>query len=203
MNGVSKKTEKIVLIGPLLASIFLGLKYGTGDVIAQQVAIGRGIGDEFDKRRAFMFYGFGGYYGIVFYNVVRGLNALPIANPWAKSVVCSLIDGFIHVPMLFLPQFYVFKELVTSPEPRSLSEHTSIGISRWSGNFWSDTTASAGVFVPLGIINFRFVSLRFRVPFLACTTIIFPIILSTTRGASDYANEKELPLVASKGGHQC
>lgn len=171
------------------ASLFLGLKYGTGDVIAQHAAIAQGAqaGDEFDRRRAAMFYGFGGYYGVVFYNIVRALNALPIPNPWAKALVCSLIDGFIHVPGLFLPQFYVFKEWVTSPEPRRLSDHASIGLGKWSTNWASDMFASAAVFVPLGIINFRFISLRWRVPFLASTSIIFPIILSTTRGASDYA----------------
>jgi hypothetical protein len=197
---VFKKLASAVASGPVLASIFLGLKYGTGDVIAQRVAIGRGSGDEFDKERAAMFYGFGGYYGVVFYNVVRAMNAIPISNPWAKAVVCSLFDGFVHVPMLFLPQFYIFKEWLTSPEPRSLSEHMNIGLSKWSGNWWSDMTASACVFVPLGIINFRFISLRFRVPFLACTSIVFPIVLSTTRGASDYASEKALAAVAPKGG---
>ena len=106
------------------ASIFLGLKYGTGDVIAQHAAMARhddsaGASElgaasaatagavasagadaatavtELDQRRAGMFYAFGGAYGVVFYNVVRMCNAVPIPNPWVKAVVCSLFDGFV------------------------------------------------------------------------------------------------------------
>ena len=34
-----------------------------------------------------------------------------------------------------------------------------------------------------------YVPLRWRVPFLTCTSMIFPIVLSTRRGKSDYATE--------------
>lgn len=244
-----------------LAQLFLSLKYGTGDVIAQQAIIAMGSSSEFDKRRAAMFYGFGAYYGAWFYGLCKILNGLPIANPWAKAVFSATFDGFVHVPLWFFPQFYTFKEWVTATEPRSLREHTAVGLDKWQRNWRQDVLtsasnsarhlptylkhaaltqrmhrvcsrlralqvlASAGVFVPLGIFNFRFVPLRWRValpsralhilahlscmhchahlptsacvclhlavpfrrvPFLSCTSIIFPIIVSTTRGKSDY-----------------
>ena len=105
------------------------------------------------------------------------------------------IDGFVHVPCCFLPQFYVFKEVVTCPEERGASEHLSVGLGKWRTNYLSDMLASAGVFIPLGVINFRYVPLRWRVPFLTCTSMLFPIILSTRRGKSDYATtEPQLSL---------
>eukprot|EP00747_Dinoflagellata_sp_TGD_P109599 gnl/TRDRNA2_/TRDRNA2_170739_c1_seq1.p1 gnl/TRDRNA2_/TRDRNA2_170739_c1~~gnl/TRDRNA2_/TRDRNA2_170739_c1_seq1.p1 ORF type:complete len:179 (+),score=30.84 gnl/TRDRNA2_/TRDRNA2_170739_c1_seq1:52-588(+) len=171
--------------GMPIAQLFMSLKYGTGDVIVQQTAI-TVKGGEFDTRRAAMFYGFGGYYGMWFYGLCKILDRLPNTNPWAKAVFSACFDGFVHVPLWFFPQFYTFKEWVTSTEPRSFSDHASVGIEKWQANWRGDVLASAGVFIPLGIFNFRFVPLRWRVPFLSTTSIIFPIILSTTRGKSDY-----------------
>jgi hypothetical protein len=168
-----------------LAQVFLSLKYGTGDVIAQNANIAM-HGGEFDRRRAAMFYGFGGYYGVWFYGLCKVLNAVPIPNPWAKAIFSAAFDGFVHVPLWFFPQFYTFKDWVTSTESRGLRHHASVGLDKWKRNWRGDVLASAGVFIPLGIFNFRFVPLRWRVPFLSCTSIIFPIIVSTTRGKSDY-----------------
>ena len=151
----------------------------------QQATIAQQGGD-FDRRRAGMFYAFGGYYGAWFYTVCKMLDRVPIKSPWSKAVFSAMVDGFLHVPCVFLPQFYTFKEWITAPEPRELSEHASIGLAKWRANWHQDVLASAGVFVPLGIFNFRFVALRWRVPFLSCFSIAYPIILSHTRGASDY-----------------
>ena len=137
------------------ASAFLSFKYGTGDVIAQRAAFGEEEPDEFDRRRAALFYGFGGYYGVIFYSVVKALSWVPIPNPWTKAVFSACFDGFVHVPFLFLPQFYFFKEVVTCPEERCADEHLRVGLQKWRSNYASDALASAGVFIPLGIINFR------------------------------------------------
>eukprot|EP00035_Acanthoeca_spectabilis_P015540 m.310533 g.310533 ORF g.310533 m.310533 type:complete len:200 (+) comp16383_c0_seq4:13-612(+) len=181
------------------ACLFLGLKYGTGDLIAQHLALSQHSDGGFDRRRAAMFAAFGGYYGLVFYGVVRALNAMPIPNPWTKAVVSSLIDGFVHVPALFLPQFYVFKEVVTGPK-REFEEHSRVGLNQWVRNWQPDMIASAGVFVPLGIINFRFITVRWRVPFLATTSVLYPVILSYTRGASEYS---EQPIEEASGAIDC
>ena len=88
--------------------------------------------------------------------------------------------------MLFYPQFYFFKELIASPNwrARTLSEHFWAGIDKYKANFVQDIAASAAVFVPVGLLNFRFVPLIWRTPMLAMFSIAFPIIVSSQRGAS-------------------
>ena len=46
-------------------------------------------------------------------------------------------------------------EVVLSGERRSLSDHFQVGIAKYRANAWSDVAASACVFVPVGIVNFR------------------------------------------------
>eukprot|EP01052_Picozoa_sp_SAG31_P029717 SAG31_NODE_2977_length_4833_cov_5.035488_2_plen_79_part_00 len=70
-----------------------------------------------------------------------------------------------------------------SEERRSLSEHFQIGLAKYSKNWRSDVLASAAVFVPMGIINFRFVRLQWRTPFISVFGLIFPVVVSWQRGA--------------------
>ena len=206
------------------ASVAMACKYCTGDVIAQKAA---SFDAELDRRRAGYFFGFGAYYGIVNYNVFRFLAWSPWpVNPWAKAVASACFDGLVHVPISFYPQFYFVKEFVTSSEKRTPQEHFQVGLSKYRANWKEDVFASAAVFIPLGIANFRcarpcprisnatgpveniegrsqmrpfldratdrphphgrsFVPLVWRTPFLSLVGVIFPIVLSTQRGATD------------------
>lgn len=67
---------------------------------------------------------------------------------------------------------------------KPLREHFAAGLAKYRTNMFDDITASLGVFLPLGILNFRFVPLVWRSPVLACTSIVFPVIVSMQRGAS-------------------
>ncbi len=42
-----------------------------------------------------------------------------------------------------------------SGESRALREHFEVGLSKYRANVWSDVGASAAVFIPVGIVNFR------------------------------------------------
>lgn len=134
----------------------MGIKYGLGDLIAQTATVSE---DSFDRRRAAYFMGFGCYYGVVNYNVFRMLAWSPWpTRPWQKSVASACFDGLVHVPIVFYPQFYFVREVVTSGESRSLVEHFRVGLSKYSDNWRADVVASAAVFVPIGIANFRCVA---------------------------------------------
>lgn len=142
------------------ASAMYVFKYGVGDLIAQQAAA---PGAEIDRKRTASFGVFGGYYGVVNYTVFRALAWSPWpAGLWSKAIFSALFDGFIHVPVLFYPQFYFFKEVVSSADWRahSLREHFFAGLEKYKANYYADIMASAGVFVPLGLLNFRFVRLH-------------------------------------------
>ena len=174
------------------ASMALGIKYMTGDLIAQKAA--SGPGSTIDRERAYYFLGFGSYYGIINYCVFSGLHRFsPLGSPWAKATFSAWFDGCVHVPLSFYPQFYFLKECVFSSEERSLEEHFRAGLAKYMANWREDCIASAGVFVPLGILNFRFVPLVWRTPVLSVLGLIFPIVLSTQRGASLSSNKPKSP----------
>ena len=52
-------------------------------------------------------------------------------------------------------RLYLVSELVMSGESRALREHFEVGLSKYRANVWSDVGASAAVFIPVGIVNFR------------------------------------------------
>ena len=136
------------------AAVFMGIKYGTGDVIAQSAAAGPSV--EIDRKRASYFWLFGTYYGVINYNVFRLLAMSPWpVTPWPKAVFSALMDGCVHVPISFYPQFYFVKELVASSESRPLHEHFHNGMSKYMTNWYEDVLASAAVFGSVGILNFR------------------------------------------------
>ena len=164
------------------AMLTMGIKYGTGDVIAQQAA--SGAGGDVNRQRAGYFWAFGTYYGLVNYTVFRALAHSPWpVRPWPKALFSAICDGLVHVPLSFYPQFYFVREVVLSGEQRSASEHFSVGLSKYRQNLWQDVAASAAVFVPVGIINFRYVPLVWRTPFCSAFGLLFPIIVSWQRGA--------------------
>jgi hypothetical protein len=165
------------------ASLAYSLKYCLGDLIAQKV-IG-GSDQSIDRVRAASFLTFGGYYGVVNYTVFRLLQTSPWpVAPWSKALFSAVFDGCVHVPLSFYPQFYFFKELVSSKQTKPLSDHFCAGLAKYRHNWFEDCIASAAVFVPIGLLNFRFVPLVWRSPVLAATSVVFPIIVSTQRGAS-------------------
>jgi len=57
-------------------------------------------------------------------------------------------------------------------------------MAKYKANMFNDIAAGLAVFLPLGILNFRFVPLVWRSPVLACTSVIFPVIVSMQRGSS-------------------
>ena len=87
---------------PLKAMVTLGMKYGAGDLIAQQATT---PGGELNCARAAVFGAFGTYYGFVNYSVFRLLAWSPVpAGAWPKAAFSAFFDGCIHVPILLYPQ---------------------------------------------------------------------------------------------------
>ena len=56
-------------------------------------------------------------------------------------------------------------------------------MSKYQTNLVQDVLVSAAVFVPVGLINFRYVPLAWRTPFVSAFGLLFPIIVSWQRGA--------------------
>ena len=76
---------------PLKAMVTLGMKYGAGDLIAQQATT---PGGELNCARAAVFGAFGTYYGFVNYSVFRLLAWSPVpAAAWPKAVFSAFFDA--------------------------------------------------------------------------------------------------------------
>ena len=176
---------------PIKACITLGLKYGAGDVIVQKASSPTG---EIDKPRACIFWAFGTYYGFVNYTCFRLLAWSPWPRlPWPKAAFSAFVDGCVHVPIVLYPQLYFVSELVMSGETRTLREHFDVGMSKYYTNVLGDIAASAGVFIPVGVVNFRYVPLAWRTPFCAAFGLLFPILVSWQRGSQIAHSNKEKP----------
>lgn len=166
------------------AAVFLGAKYCLGDMIGQNASFPDA---PLDTSRLALFTAFGTSFGVQNYMFFKLLDMNPfIINPWAKAVFSACADGLINVPLNLYPQFYFVKELSQASDPEvSYQQHFANGLAKYSNNYKADILASAGVFIPLGALNFKFVPLAWRTPFCAVFGMIFPIILSYQRGGKE------------------
>jgi len=89
------------------------------------------------------------------------------------------LDQCVHHPFLYFPAFYCTKELVMNPKPdfyRSLMEYR--------GNVKDDLIALWKVWVPSTLLNFAFMPMWARIPWVAGTSLFWTCILSAMRGGA-------------------
>ena len=88
------------------------------------------------------------------------------------------IDQFVHHPLMYFPAFYCLKEMVHGGE-------LSAGIQKYRKNMNEDLVALWKLWVPSTIINFTFMPMHMRIPWVATTSLLWTCILSAMRGSSD------------------
>lgn len=93
--------------------------------------------------------------------------------------VCAqvFIDQFIHHPLLYFPAFYLTKEFVMSDKP-DVNKTMAI----YKHNMKDDLLALWKIWIPSGIINFSFMPMWGRIPWVAATSFIWTCVLSSMRG---------------------
>ena len=89
------------------------------------------------------------------------------------------IDQFVHHPILYFPVFYSIKEIVTSDSP-----DLGKAIGKYRVNMVEDLQALWKVWVPSTFVNFAFMPMWARIPWVASTSLIWTCILSAMRGGS-------------------
>jgi len=90
------------------------------------------------------------------------------------------LDQFVHHPLLYFPVFYSIKEVVTSDSP-DLSQ----ALGKYRTNMMEDLQALWKVWVPSTLLNFAFMPMWARIPWVASTSMIWTCILSAMRGGSE------------------
>jgi len=170
------------------------VKTSASDLIVQKVVQQK---EEIDWRRNLAFASFGCFYlGGVQYGLYVPIfsRMFPGAAAFtAKSLKEKLkdtkgilavfgqvfIDQCVHHPLLYFPVFYYTKEVVMSDKP-SLSN----ALSHYKENMREDMLALWKIWVPSTFINFAFMPMWGRIPWVAGTSFIWTMILSLMRGGA-------------------
>lgn len=180
--------------------VFSGLKTSFSDLLVQTVVERR---EEIDWKRngAFALFGFvylGGVqyalYVPIFGRLFPGAAAfaaksipdkLRDVSGMAQLVAQVFIDQCVHHPLLYFPVFYCTRELVKQKQPdfgRCLEEYRR--------NMKEDLIALWKIWVPAMAINFSFMPMYARIPFVASVSLLWTCILSSMRGGDlEHADE--------------
>ena len=91
------------------------------------------------------------------------------------------LDQFVHHPLMYFPVFYMIKDFVSQPD-----KPDPVGaVKQYQVNMKEDLCALWKVWIPSTLLNFSFMPMWGRIPWVASTSLIWTCILSAMRGGSD------------------
>lgn len=108
--------------------------------------------------------------------IIPSLNKIP--TPTHSILKALTLDQFIHVPLIYFPLFYTFKEF---GESTSASTSASNIIKNYKSNFKDDMIISASIFMPIQYLNFKYIPTHYRVPILSSCGFLYAMLLSYLR----------------------
>mmetsp|Transcript_24849 Transcript_24849/g.40047 ORF Transcript_24849/g.40047 Transcript_24849/m.40047 type:complete len:481 (-) Transcript_24849:249-1691(-) len=186
---------------------FTSMKTTVADIFVQKVIEGR---SEMDFKRTAVFASFGfAYMGVAQYFLYVKLMAerwFPNAGEYAAKTIAEktrdvvgtrnlfaqvAIDQFWHIPFVFFPCYYTTKELIMGDPSRDISVTMSSAIKKWRKNLWEDTKASWMIWWPCNLVNFGFMPMHYRIPFMAVCSFAFCVVISLMRGGGEKKLNKE------------
>ena len=181
--------------------VFSGIKTSFSDFLVQKVVERR---EKVDWKRNAAFAAFGFIYlgGIQYALYVPIFSRLfPSAAAFAAKPMRQKLKDFrgifqltaqvfldqcVHHPLMYFPAFYCTRELVMQREPdigRCLAEYRT--------NMREDMLALWKVWVPATFVNFAFMPMYARIPFVASVSLLWTCILSSMRGG-DVGHAEEM-----------
>lgn len=96
------------------------------------------------------------------------------------------LDQCVHHPLMYFPAFYCTRELVMKEKPDLIGV-----LKEYQRNMKEDMFALWKVWVPSTLINFAFMPMWARIPFVAATSLLWTCILSAMRGG-DVSHGEEM-----------
>jgi len=190
-----RRLAKIPIEHPFAFGIVISTaKTSVSDLLVQKVVQKR---EEIDWKRNLAFASFGCFYlGGVQYALYVPLfgrlfpNAASFAAKSFKEKLKDrkgifavsaqvFLDQFVHHPLLYFPVFYATKEYVMSDKPT-----LSNALSHYRENMTEDLKALWKIWVPSTFINFAFMPMWGRIPWVAGTSFLWSMILSIMRGGA-------------------
>jgi len=170
-----RKLEEMPIRSNCFTASLLGL---VGDIICQKVVEGR---TEINWTRCGSFVFFCCYYqGMVDYYIYKWYAdtlAKYTLSSLQSGVIMSLVDNFIHVPLLYTPAFYVTVGLLQGDSLELVQEKIQTEL-------WPTVYACWFVWIPLQAVNFGLVPPQYRVGFVNVGCVLWNVILdSISQGA--------------------
>lgn len=91
----------------------------------------------------------------------------------ARAIKCTLFDGFINAPLIWLPPAYIAKAVVYRyPKREGLQKYiVDVKHNGLLKKYWS-------LWLPMSMINFLIIPAHFRIAFVAAVSFFWMIILS-------------------------
>lgn len=181
--GLARAYNNAAVKRPFVTGIITTtLKTSAADLFAQKVIEGR---EEVDWRRhsVFCVFGFaylGGFQYYLYNNLFQKLCA-PLTRTFGhigSSPIKTFIDQCIHHPLLYFPTFYLMKGFVEDRPPLE-------SMKLYQKDMWENLKALWTIWVPAQLVNFAFVPLHLRIPYVAGVSFAWTVIISVMRGALD------------------
>ncbi len=166
---------------PLLVSL-LGntAKTACADVVTQLVIEEK---SEVDMKRLGVFTTFGFVYlggwqyylfNKVFVRCEKCMTVLKYSRP-AKASTLTFMDLAVHTPFMYFPSFYALKGYVQG-------DKISNSYEKYKTNLLADVKSMWQVWLPAQMINFGYIPIHLRMPFITFVSFAWTIILSMQRG---------------------
>lgn len=203
-----KNLSKIPIKHPLAFGVVIStFKTSASDLLVQTVVEQKKV-SEIDWKRNAAFASFGCFYlggvqyalyvpifGRIFPNAAK-FAAKPIREK-VKDVkgiaaVCGqvFLDQFVHHPLMYFPVFYGTRELVMSDKPDLMK-----CMRTYRENMSEDLAALWKIWVPSTFLNFAFMPMWARIPWVAGTSLLWTCILSAMRGGDvSHKDDIEAPI---------
>jgi protein Mpv17 len=158
---------------PLVSGLlFTTLKTSAADLIVQKYIDQK---KEIDLRRNTLFSFFGlTYLGGWQYYLYNHIFERRFKNPFTKV----LVDQFIHHPFGYFPTFYILKSIV-------YEQSFTDALTTYKTNIISDLLACWSIWIPSQYINFKYVSIPYRIPFVCCISFGWTGFLSWKRSSHE------------------
>jgi len=182
---------------PLIFGVGIScVKTSFSDLLVQKVVEKR---EKIDWKRNIAFGCFGFFYlgcvqyglyvtvfGRMFPNAAK-FAAKPISQKFKDTkgmfqlIAQVFLDQCVHHPFMYFPAFYCTKELVMSSREKP-PNFTRVLTEYFGTNMMDDLLACWKVWVPAMILNFSFMPMFARIPFVAGVSLVWTMILSSMRG---------------------
>lgn len=182
MKCIVNACVRVMKRHPLMVSLLSNTcKTVIADIVAQKILERK---ETIDRRRTLLFgtFGFvylGGWQHILFNKLFTRaeflMHSVNIPRIY-QSCMLTFLDMGLHTPFMYYPAFYSIKCIA---EQKTVDDVVSM----YKTNIQKDLISIWKLWVPAQVLNFMFLPLYLRMPFITSVSFVWTMILSLTHGS--------------------